>query len=68
MVKSLQLKVKEQDKKINQLFIANKEFKNSVLALYTELEKRKEFNNSQVAQREPKNMQMEYGDLMKIFQ
>jgi ribosomal protein S8E len=41
LIKSLQAKVKDQDKKINQLFEANKEFKNSILTLYMELEKSK---------------------------
>jgi hypothetical protein len=52
--KSLQNKIKEQDKKIAQLFEANNEFKNSIFALYTELESRKP-------------NKMEYPDLMKIF-
>lgn len=41
-INELKTKMKEQDKKINQLLRVNKEFKNSVLALYTELEKSKE--------------------------
>lgn len=41
-INELKSKMKEQDKKINQLLRVNKEFKNSVLALYTELEKSKE--------------------------
>ena len=38
----IKAKFKEQDKRINQLLKANKDFKNSVLALYTEMEKLKE--------------------------
>lgn len=69
LVKSLQNKVKEQDTKINQLFQANKEFKNSVLALYMELEKGKQkdnTNNMEVAPKE-KNIHLEYNDLFKFF-
>jgi len=40
-VQNLQNKIKEQDQRIDQLFEANKEFKNSILSLYLELEKRK---------------------------
>lgn len=40
-VRALQTKVKEQDKKIDQLIESNKEFKNSILALYMELESQK---------------------------
>lgn len=42
MFEKMNKRIDEQDNKIEQLLKANKEFKNSVLALYTQLEKSKE--------------------------
>lgn len=42
VMNEMRTKIKDQEKKINQLIKVNKEFKNSVLTLYTELEKSKE--------------------------
>jgi hypothetical protein len=42
MFEKLSSRIDEQDSKISQLVQANKEFKNSVLALYSQLEKSKE--------------------------
>ena len=80
LIKGLQNKVKEQDKKINQLFKANKEFKNSVMALYLELEKAKDKerqvekifgdnqNNTKIELSSADNkISMDYKDFMKIF-
>lgn len=54
VINALQSKVKDQEKQIEQLFEANKGFKNSVLALYTELENQK-------------SEKKDYPDLMKMF-
>ena len=45
-IKQQDQKIKEQDRKIHQLMKTNKDFKNSVLTLYTELEKSKERERS----------------------
>lgn len=42
IMNDMKSKMKDQDRKISQLMKVNKEFKNSVLTLYTELEKSKE--------------------------
>mmetsp|Transcript_23241 Transcript_23241/g.26648 ORF Transcript_23241/g.26648 Transcript_23241/m.26648 type:complete len:212 (+) Transcript_23241:1-636(+) len=45
-INEMKAKIRDQDKRISQLLKINKEFKNSVLALYTELEKSKERNRN----------------------
>jgi len=80
LIKGLQNKIREQDKKINQLFKANKEFKNSVMALYVELEKAKDReknvekmignnqNNTKIELTSAdKKISMGYNDFVKMF-
>lgn len=54
IIKNQQHKLKEQERKIDKLYKANKDFRNSIFALYTELEKQK-------------SNKVEYSDLVKLF-
>lgn len=80
LIKGLQSRIKEQDRKISKLFQANKEFKNSVMTLYIELEKAKErekqveriigANQSNIkidVSSQDKKISMDYSEFLKMF-